>query len=339
MEIVNKTPFQPFVFEFQDQDKDDHFIVIVRGTFKIENGSPLVPCQEQSPIVTADEYQGEPLKSPLQRESDLCPVKLNTDVFVIGDAVAPGQGAKSWTTAVQIDGRRTELKIFGPRNWERLPLVGWKLTEPKTVQRVSLDYSHAFGGTITERDGNEVSFPGNPIGKGFSTAETRSRDTLIPAPQIECPNNPIIQIGEEYAPKCFAPIPRAWPQRLQLAGTYDDAWLENKWPVMPDDFDPYFFNAAHPELQLENDLKGGERFRLEGFHNSGPVEFKIPDYKLIAEIVDEFGTATVGCSLDTVEIDTRTWQVGMVWRASDLKLNPVEKVNLSMTGSGVIQSA
>ena len=117
MHIINRTPFTPFVFEFQDQDKDDHFIVISRGTFRIQQGKPLIPCEDQLPIVTADEYVGKPLKTPMIRESDMCPVKLNTDIFVIGDAIAPGDGASSWDVAIQMGSQRSELRVYGPRSW------------------------------------------------------------------------------------------------------------------------------------------------------------------------------------------------------------------------------
>ena len=238
MDILNQTPFSPFVYEFSDQDGDDHFIVIIRGTFRVKHGKALIPVQQQAPVVIADEYESEPLTSPLLRESDLCPVKLNTDIFVHGDAVAPGGSAKTWRVAVQTEKTRSELNVYCPRNWEP-GLLGWGLSEPKSVDRIPLNYSLAYGGSVKDRSNNKVEYSQNPIGLGFSTGYSRADEMSIPAPQIECPSQPIFSIEDSPTPKCFSPTPKAWPQRLKLAGTYDDNWLQKRWPEMPEDFDAY----------------------------------------------------------------------------------------------------
>ncbi|MCR5220361.1 MAG: pentapeptide repeat-containing protein [bacterium] len=66
-------------------------------------------------------------------------------------------------------------------------------------------------------------------------------------------------------PAC--PGPRgAWPCRMQRMGTYNAAWLKNRWPGVPDDFDWAFYNLAQPCQRLPQGIRGDEDFELTGLH-------------------------------------------------------------------------
>jgi len=58
--------------------------------------------------------------------------------------------------------------------------------------------------------------------------------------------------------RVFGPIGRHCKPRVQLAGTYDDSWTEDRMPLLPDDFQERFHNAAPvglADLPCKNKLK------------------------------------------------------------------------------------
>ncbi|MCA9628837.1 MAG: pentapeptide repeat-containing protein [Myxococcales bacterium] len=62
----------------------------------------------------------------------------------------------------------------------------------------------------------------------------------------------------------FGPLHPLQPPRSQLLGTFDEAWLRDRWPYFPGDFDFNYFNAAPVEQRMER-LRGDERLTLQGF--------------------------------------------------------------------------
>lgn len=53
---------------------------------------------------------------------------------------------------------------------------------------------------------------------------------------IACLDGKADWFAPEFQPAGFGCISRTWLPRLPLAGTYDQAWLENRHPGLPDDF-------------------------------------------------------------------------------------------------------
>ena len=75
---------------------------------------------------------------------------------------------------------------------------------------------------------------------------------------------------------CFGFVDSTWDQRLRYAGTYDNGWLKNQCPLLPEDFDLRFFNSAEPHLISEEFLKGGEPVRLVNASKKATLEFTLP---------------------------------------------------------------
>ncbi|KRB03397.1 DUF2169 domain-containing protein [Lysobacter sp. Root690] len=168
--------------------------------------------------------------------------------------------------------------------------TGWRLTPPTPVDRVPLRWEYAFGGRSVVRNPkyvegstaprhalNEVCFS-NPLGKGWmdgrylqaALAAGDGKIKRMPAPQIETLDAPTRQLISVKLPKGDLPAPamakvarecgsapagfgvvgRAWAPRLALAGTYDDHWLETRWPGVPLDIDYGYWNCAPPDQQI-----------------------------------------------------------------------------------------
>ena len=328
MELINRTPFAPFVFESRDWDGDDHFVLVLRGTFRIEPGRRLIPEVEQDPVVVADEYYGEPVVSSLRRANDLAPVKPRGELFVTGTARPPGgQPAKRWPVRVQCGSIDKTLRVTGPREWRTSYLTGWRLTDPEPTDAVPLQYELAYGGS-GEHKGEPVSCEANPVGRGFFPGRVPPSTDPIPAPQIEDPADPINDVlRKTYKPVGFGPLTPAWPQRLKHAGTYDDDWLENRWPNIPLDFDYQFHNAAPRDQQQEGGFRGDELITLTGCDPARRLETSLPGYSLAASFTDaDDYSVAAELALDTVHLDAAARKAWLVWRASILKQASVRKV-------------
>ena len=187
------------------------------------------------------------------------------------------------------------LLISGPRYFERER--SWALSEPVPIDSLPVRYEYAWGGecrinandsaaqrvpeaarlTPAEQAGHpdqdnppiaHTCSEHNPLGRGyvepwFMDAKQPDR---VAAPQIEWADAPLNvdawtqQLSGtrlNLPPAGFGVVGRMWQPRRQLAGTYDDRWLREMSPNLPDDFDFSYWNGANPALQTPH-LKGNE---------------------------------------------------------------------------------
>jgi hypothetical protein len=240
-----------------------------------------------------------------------------------------------------------KLLVTGPRFWEKGLLGKWTLNSPTTpISSLPIRYDYAFGGEcrveIDDPNGSRIktefrlspeqrschpdgqdlaplahaSCENNPLGIGFAEEwylKATKRKT-IPAPQIDDPKNPASFFGNNYPPQGFGVITKAWRQRLELAGTYDDAWLETRWPDLPEDFELSYWNGAHPDMQVPY-LNGDEEITLTNLTPGGLLNFTLPGDPPVVTVGFESGqTATVPAKLDTLIIDPDLLKASLVWR-------------------------
>lgn len=279
MDIRCHSPFEPFWFKSRDASGDTFDVVVVKATFDIVDEARLKIAQDQEPVTVADAYFGAPNESSVLYESDLAPYKPRADVVVLGDAHAPGgEPAPSWPVEVRIDEHVASLRVHGPRVFRR-DGERWALEALAPAEAVPLRYEHAFGGVFEGKDGETARCAANPIGAGFAPGEPPDSVETIPAPQVEAIGDPVTSPTGEHAPAGFGWIGRAWSPRLPLAGTYDEAWREQQWPLSPHDFDFAFYNGANPALIVDS-LRGGERFAATNLSPSGLVSFEVPRWRV-----------------------------------------------------------
>jgi hypothetical protein len=53
-------------------------------------------------------------------------------------------------------------------------------------------------------------------------------------------------------------VGKAWLPRRSKAGTYDNAWLKDQWPLPPMDFDYGYWNCAPEDQQIDYPTPGAE---------------------------------------------------------------------------------
>ncbi|BAQ47425.1 MULTISPECIES: DUF2169 domain-containing protein [Methylobacterium] len=85
----------------------------------------------------------------------------------------------------------------------------------------------------------------------------------MPAPRIEAPEAALADPFVVVRPAGFGPVPpfRRW--REGHCGTRDEAWLRERCPQAPADFDDRFFQTA-PLALIRPHLHGDETVRLDG---------------------------------------------------------------------------
>lgn len=313
LQLRNESPFAPAIAVFPDRAGVDTLYVIVRGSFRI--GRTLSVADEQPPPVQADEYWGEPGLSSLKYASDYHIGKPSTDVVLVGHARAP-QGTRVRRLDVQlaVAERRKTLRVTGDRIWQR----DGSASVPEPFEAMPLVYERAYGG-VHQPDPGSPEMLGeatNPIGVGFK-GKRRGADLVgQPLPNIEEPGRPIRSPGDASVPAGFGFIAPNWEPRLSRAGTYDEAWQRQRAPYLPEDFDPRFLNAAHPDLVFDRYLSGGEPVEAINVHPAGPLQFTLPHVPLDIAVSIAGRSERPAAVLETVLIEPDDLLLSLVWRAA-----------------------
>ncbi len=144
-----------------------------------------------------------------------------------------------------------DLAVFGDRTWE---MLGMSKPEPFTEMPLTVD--HAFGGE---------GFDDNPRGKGFKQIIVDGKKTH-PLPNVEYRADLIASPSERPRPATITPYEVTNPARMKRVGTYDQKWLDTRFPYFPEDFDWEFFNVAPADQRILGFFDGTETLRVDGMH-------------------------------------------------------------------------
>jgi hypothetical protein len=339
MSVDNRTPFPAIAFRQFNLAGDLLGVVAVRGTFLLSPNGPLVPAKAQAPLVLADTYDGDPHQAPMLFQSDLTPFKPGTDVTFTGVAHSPdGKPQPSWICGIRVGPVAKRLRVTGPRKWhaktlrkrgwfaqgEVEELDEWRLSKPDPVQYVPIDWRLAYGGRLPGHadPGPKGCYEFNAIGCGIADDEKFQEVREIPAPQIEALDKPVTSPAGKWQPEGLGPIPPWWNQRHQYAGTYDDAWLEQRHPLLPKDFDFRFWQCAHPDLIATPWLEGNESYELENLAFRHPsLKGWLPGLHMRVRLDRGAGLQDAAMVLDGVHFDLRpsgarvylTWRTAFLW--------------------------
>ena len=326
-------------------------IATVAALFDISGDGGLQPTKVQREIALSDEFQKtEETASQLLRTSDFAPYRPATDVTALAIARAPGEQAQSsWLSGIMVGEKQHVLRVHGPRYWQHSRLSGWKITQAQPALEVPLNYTAAFGGPILVKsdhveNGNVDIW--NPIGPGILHKDTPKQNAIL-APSIEHADHPIDDPFTSYQPQGIAPIAPVWRFREQFVGTYDQTWLKTQHPFLPPDFDPRFYNVAHPALQFEPFLRGDELVRAANMFPSRPdLAFYLPNLAFGAVATRDSGqTVKSPMALDGVHLELLgrepqvriTWRISLPWR-DGIKTIDIGHLNFESTQQNQVES-
>lgn len=279
---------------------------IVKATFQLGADGSLGP-REGGPLQPeGDRWIGDDPALGLAHASDFVPTKPRGEYTVVGTAHRPALApANRFPVAVELAGRRKELVIHGARTWVET-LLGRRPGLPALLDRQLLTYAAAHGGP---RD------RANPLGVG-RTAEA--------APAIEHAASPLTSPRATHPPAGFGPLDRAWRPRREALGAYGPGWIKDRWPWLPQGFDPEFFMAAPPDQRLPEFFRGDEPLGLENLLPDAPeVRTRLPGIRTRLFVLHKTGPrlhdplgefAEVPLALDTVAVDLDARTLVLVWR-------------------------
>jgi hypothetical protein len=299
-----------------DKSARDLCVVVVKGTFHLAPRGQAVLAEQQEPLVYADVHHGEPGSTSLRYESDFAPFKPRADILINAQAVSPmGKPVEEVLVTVELGPLRKALRVVGERRWER---GFWGLRPSPAVPFLSMPlvYERAFGGV--DRTHPEPRYQGaelrNPVGVGYrkNPQAQATEGTLLP--NLEDPRHPLSDWRDTPAPAGLSAVGRGWQPRLAHAGTYDQRWLEEQAPFLPQDFDEQYFLCA-PEDQQVPYLRGGEVLRCMGLTRGGPLLVRVPELRFPVHFHFDKGEQVVEPRLDTLLLEPEQQRLLLTWRA------------------------
>lgn len=279
---TNTTGMEAGLTVATDKDGRDHCVVVVKGTFVVEQDGTVALAEEQASLVYADEHYGDPGTTSIRYECDFAPSKPRADVLVNGHAVSPtGQPIREMEVMLQVDNViQKRIRVFGDRRWSN-SLVGFGASSPEPFLKMLLVYDRAFGGS--DQTHEKPKYQGaelrNPVGTGFHKNSAAEAIAGTPLLNLEDPNHLVRSWSDTPPPIGYGVVGRGWQPRIAHAGTYDDTWLEERYPFLPNDFDTQYFQSAPADQQLPY-LKGGERVQCVHMTPDRIFAFTVPDVRV-----------------------------------------------------------
>lgn len=323
--IENETPLVLEPIHLEDEDGRPTLTTVVKATFDILPGGRLVLADEQRPLDATGTFFGPAEGSSYRFESELAPIKVATDVAVVGHAHAPRPQTTSMDVGVRVGPVSKGIRVIGDRMWYRTG-VGHALTTPRPFERIPVQYERAFGGwDRSDPDPTRHACERrNPVGRGYHAARIATSPEDL-APNLEDPAALITGYLDRPAPASLGFTLPGWLPRATLSGTFDAQWEATRRPRLPADFDRRFYSGASPGLVAPGFLRGDEPVVVIGMRpadrsagrSDGNVTCALPGIPPPALRISIAGRRDERppLSLDTVIVDMDDMQLILLWRA------------------------
>jgi hypothetical protein len=314
-QLRNLTPFAAGQGWVRSLDGAETWIVVVKATFDVLEGGKVQIASTQLPPVRTPKYRGDPGRSSIVWDNDFVLAKLATDVIVNGTAYAPGsRAAGAVEVSFSVGSVSKKLRVVGDRSWN---LAGAALSSPRPFVSLPLIYERSFGGVDRRSSNSDADwYWPNPIGTGYAVSDRDIADVVVP--NIEYPDDPIRSWKGRPRPAGFGVLGPNWQQRAKYAGTYDQAWSDNRQPLLPADFDLRHFQLVPEDQQAPGFLSGTEPISLVNLTPDGQLIFSLPPVSLRMEsrFMDGDAREHPPAQLHTIIIEPDSSRVSLVWHSA-----------------------
>jgi hypothetical protein len=327
--LTNQTPLSATTKLHRDHLGRSYVLVIAKGCWRISTGR-FAPAEQQvglhqQPLrmrLSELELDAAQLKAIETRQDeeiiwldhDITPPKPAFDVIVAGYITAPANYQSLQIQAGLRIGQHTAgMRAYVPRYWQRILLHHTAKHLTPIVHRVPITYAVA------------------DWSQGFSTSPPEGHVAWLP--WIEDLQQPSKHGKHSKKPAGLGFWPENAAQRQSFAGTYDDQWQRETSPNLPADFDPRFYNCAHPDAQLPQAPSGGTAIRLAHLSHNPLIDCRFPTLTLSAKATSAAGKVNqpVQLQADTLTIEPDQDRLSVVWRAllpNGTSTNAVRNVQL-----------
>lgn len=330
MQYQNFTPFPALMWENTDHHGADCISGLVRVKFRLQhdalnNTFVLNIDPDQDELYIEDLYYEDGVE--IRHPRDTIPFKPFTDLIVNASTYPPVLNMAAWKCSVALyDLQNTlihqkSLVIHGKRSLKkRLLFRDWKLSkECEPLMSLPIRYMNTYGGTIYDVSSDEKSvllarYEANPIGKGLTHPASTIKEVEVP--EIE----DIAKSKESRLYAGFGAINATWEDRYKFSGTYDDQWLDQKYPLLPDDFNPEYYQMAHPDMIIRTPLNAGIRIDFENIHPQlHHISVTLPSMNFIGRITSNTDEKEFPLKVDTIVVDANSttideWRIFISWR-------------------------
>ena len=271
----NTSPFLAESFVAMDKFGKKSLVTVIRATFNVNSDSSVKESEEQTPFVYTDIHYGDRGTTSVLHESDFVPMKPRAEVLLNANAVSP---SRKPVTELEVGLRGPGLNkyavVIGKRRWAK-GFFRTRFTPPEPFLSLPLAWHLAFGGADTSDDDprKHCCDVRNPIGIGFHV----NRKTIdgVSLPCIENLKQRIVSWADRPEPIGFGSLSRFAKSRAQFAGTYDQHWMDEVLPFLPQDFDERYYQSA-PKNQQLNYLKEGSVFQCLNMCEEGNFLVRLP---------------------------------------------------------------
>lgn len=367
MQVVNNSLCAVDATQAIDASGKPWLTVIAKGTYVLpdladgdEPPSALRPERSRG-LLLSDEFIGEPGYTAPTFEADLAPFKPRCDLLFKGSAHVPftlgqPQAVSSVDVALRLQNAQglalidKRLRVHGKRQWLRQD-GAWLLSTGEVFLKQPLHYGISFGGAWSHEDlGSQdpsvrLVHPMNLVGRGFAQAAFLDLLKNAPAHQTERWLGGRLEVAQSpevlLAPAAFGPVARSWQPRLQWAGTYDQHWKDEIFPLLPPDFDERFYQTAPEDQQLDYP-QGGELITLVNLTSSSAQTARSPlaQYRLrvprrrlaMAMLTRQRDTVVLEPHIDTLVVDTDAMRLHVTWRARTRLRRSLNEVHTVVVG-------
>ncbi len=329
MEFKNATPFIAQELYLADQDGRDVVSIVVKATYRIDQRGELALAEKQAPLDVAGTHNGKPGESSIRFEPEVAPLKLATDVVLVGHAWPERPHARMVNVGFQCGPVQKVIRVFGDRRWVKQAVLA-TMSEPQPFERIPLVYERAFGGwdRTPEAEADHSVDQRNPVGVGYHKRKGGKFVDGAPLPNLEDPRALISGYSDAPEPAGFGFVGPGWTARARYAGTYDKGWMDQRMPLLPRDFDSRFYNAAPPDQIAPGYLRGDEQVNIRNASPEGRLAFRLPgEPPPTCSVRTGNGPfQTQSATLDTVIFDTDDYRVLLLWRACFSLRDPVHQI-------------
>lgn len=312
MELINLSPYEADRFPVVAPDGQERLLVVVKATLDVAGRTPRLHA-EQEPVLHVDEWQGEPGKSAVRLAGDVVLFKPSADVVLLGHAYTTSRDRTMVDVRLRAGSIDKTVRVFGERCW--VQALGVRKSPPLAFERMPLVWERAFGGEddtvgVPERD------PTNPAGIGFRAKKSRRPIDMQMLPNLEQARALMNRPDDRPVPAGFGFVASHWAWRSRFAGTYGARWAVDRSPLLPDDFDTRYWQAAPPDQVLPRYLASRERVVVENGSPSGLLAFELPELPLDVSIKVGEETMSIEMRADTLIVDGDRSTATVVWRGS-----------------------
>jgi hypothetical protein len=304
--LVNITPFSVDVSAFVDADAQHHYVLVLSASFEASRDEPLQAGAQQLPVSDGDVHFGAPGESSVKYDSDLVPTKQFFEIIVNGAAYAPeGRPTTAVKAGIRIGAFEKVLLVSGDRRRGRLGTA----SAPEPFVRLPVVYERAFGGCRGDKCDRR-----NPVGVGFEGAVSRDAGILTEIPNIESLSDGVRSRRDLPKPAGFGVIARAWLPRLPLAGTYDERWKAEQFPLIARDLDHRFYQSAPRDQQFDRSFEG-EMLQTVNMTPQGLWGCRVPRLTVPVRARRHKQTMQVDLRTDTLIVEPDAYRIVLKARA------------------------